>query len=56
MRWSFSEFLNLLDARSQCWGIVEIGSDDGFRMRSLIRFDVDDIPSGSTITSASRSV
>ncbi len=33
MRWSFSEFLNLLDARSQCWGIVEIGSDDGFRMR-----------------------
>jgi len=33
MRWSFSEFLNLLDARSQCWGIVEFGPDDGFRMR-----------------------
>jgi len=33
MRWSFSEFLNLLDARSQCWCIVEIGSENGFRMR-----------------------
>lgn len=33
MRWSFSEFLNLLDTRSQCWGIVEIGANDGFRVR-----------------------
>lgn len=34
MRWSFSEFLNLLDARSQCWGVVEIGANDGFRVRA----------------------
>lgn len=34
MRWSFSEFLSLLDARSQCWGVVEIGPDDGFRVRA----------------------
>lgn len=34
MRWSFSEFLNLLDTRSQCWGVVEIGPNDGFRVRA----------------------
>jgi AraC-like DNA-binding protein len=34
MRWSFSEFLNLLDTRSQCWGVVAIGPNDGFRVRA----------------------
>ena len=33
MRWSLSEFLNLLQARSQCWGIVEFGARDGLRVR-----------------------
>lgn len=33
MRWSLSEFLNLLQARSQCWGFVEFGARDGFRVR-----------------------
>jgi AraC-like DNA-binding protein len=34
MRWSLSEFLNLLHARSQCWGFVELGTNAGFRMRT----------------------
>lgn len=33
MRWSLSEFLNLLHARSQCWGFVGLGAKDGFRIR-----------------------
>ena len=33
MHWSMSEFLNLLHARGQCWGLVELGRDAGLRVR-----------------------
>lgn len=32
VHWSLSEFLNLLDARSQCWGLIEVGTNGGFRV------------------------
>lgn len=32
--WSLSEFLNLLDVRGLCWGLVEIGVEGGFRVRA----------------------
>jgi AraC-like DNA-binding protein len=31
-RWSLSEFLNLLELRSQCWCLVDIGASGGFRI------------------------
>lgn len=34
LRWSLSEFLNLLDTRSQCWGVVETGAQTGLRVRA----------------------
>jgi AraC-like DNA-binding protein len=34
MRWSLSEFLNLLLVRGQCWGVVDISSRVGFRARA----------------------
>ena len=33
MHWSLSEFLNLLHARGQCWGLVELGAGQGLRIR-----------------------
>ena len=33
VHWSLSEFLNLLETRGQCWGTVELGVSDGFRIR-----------------------
>ncbi|MBU6269197.1 MAG: AraC family transcriptional regulator [Sphingomonadales bacterium] len=33
MHWSMSEFLNLLHARGQCWGLVELGHNAGLRVR-----------------------
>jgi len=30
MKWSLSEFLNLVELRSQSWCVVEMGADDGF--------------------------
>jgi AraC-like DNA-binding protein len=32
MKWSLSEFLNLLELRSQCWCFVDIGPSGGFRI------------------------
>lgn len=34
MRWSLSEFLNLVDLRSQCWCFVELESRRGFSLPS----------------------
>ena len=34
MRWSLSEFLNLVDLRSQCWCFVELDSGRGFSLPS----------------------
>lgn len=34
VHWSLSEFLNLLETRSQCWGTVELDVGDGFRIRA----------------------
>lgn len=34
MRWSLSEFLNLVDLRSQCWCFVELDSARGFSLPS----------------------
>lgn len=34
MRWSLSEFLNLVDLRSQCWCFLELDSGRGFSMPS----------------------
>ena len=33
MHWSLSEFLNLLEVRSQCWGFVDVAAESGFRIR-----------------------
>lgn len=34
MRWSLSEFLNLVDLRSQCWCFIELDSGRGFSLPS----------------------
>lgn len=34
MRWCLSEFLNLLELRSQCWCLVDLGAENGLRSPS----------------------
>ncbi|MFT3968417.1 MAG: AraC family transcriptional regulator [Sphingobium sp.] len=34
MRWCLSEFLNLLEIRSQCWCLVDLGMENGIRSPS----------------------
>ncbi|HEX7857908.1 MAG TPA: AraC family transcriptional regulator [Sphingobium sp.] len=34
MRWCLSEFLNLLELRSQCWCLVDLGGENGVRSPS----------------------
>lgn len=34
MTWSLSEFIGLIDVRGVCWGVVEIGSENGFQVRA----------------------
>ncbi|HEX7874111.1 MAG TPA: AraC family transcriptional regulator [Sphingobium sp.] len=34
MRWCLSEFLNLVELRSQCWCLVDLGEDNGIRSPS----------------------
>ncbi len=32
MRWTLSEFLNLIELRSQCWCLVDLGAEAGFNI------------------------
>jgi len=35
VHWSLSEFLNLVEVRSQCWGVVDLAAESGFRVRPI---------------------